>query len=263
MTARGLGGVKEIQSVDQRKIACLHAKERKILTMEATNINRVLAMGLVLLLGFLLGVATRPALAQTLRGYQGYGNMMGGQGGMTQSPDDAEDFDCGDMRMGMMGRMGGGPVGMMEDVDRHFTEMMIPHHEDAVAMADLALQKATHPELKTLAVDIKRVQTAEIEQMRRWYKEWYGTDVPQNGNNSQGMMGMGMGMRMDLAYLSNSTAFDKTFIQMMIPHHNMAVMMSNMVLASGEHHELRELAREIIAGQSAEIRRMRAWYTQW
>jgi uncharacterized protein (DUF305 family) len=166
----------------------------------------------------------------------------------------------------MMGRGGMGGRSGWSNMDRRFIEMMIPHHLDAIDMADLVLKKANHQELKSLASDIKRVQSAEIDQMRAWYKQWYGTEVPAYNSSSRyrGMMpGMGMGMRIDLNYLANADNFDKTFIELMIPHHRMAVMMSNMVLVHGGKAELGELARGIISGQTAEIEKMQTWYAQW
>ncbi|CAD5953559.1 hypothetical protein PCC9214_02712 [Planktothrix tepida] len=61
-----------------------------------------------------------------------------------------------------------GMGGMMGQPDQHFTVMMIPHHEGAIAMADLALQRSQHPEILTLAQFIKDSQTREIEKMRTW-----------------------------------------------------------------------------------------------
>jgi uncharacterized protein (DUF305 family) len=89
-------------------------------------------------------------------------------------------------------------------VDRHFIEMMIPHHQDAIAMADLALTRAKRPDVKKLAEAIKKDQTREIQEMRTWYKQWYGKEVPLISMN-MGMMGnsamqgtpmMGMGKDM-------------------------------------------------------------------
>ncbi len=74
---------------------------------------------------------------------------------------------------------GSDTVGMVTDIDRHFIEQMIPHHEDAVLMAELALTKAEHPELRELATNIKRDQSREIDQMRSWYRSWYGS-IPPN-----------------------------------------------------------------------------------
>ncbi len=59
------------------------------------------------------------------------------------------------------------------DISQHFIEQMIPHHDDAIAMAEIALTKAEHPEIKQLASNIKQSQSAENEQMRTWYKSWY------------------------------------------------------------------------------------------
>jgi uncharacterized protein (DUF305 family) len=171
--------------------------------------------------------------------------------------------------------VGMGGMGIMGEVDRHFIEMMVPHHQTAIEMADLALQKAQHQELKALAADIKRVQAEEIKRMREWYRQWYGMDLPNVTNAparpGNGMMGSGMmgGQNMkgmmsdDLDRLKNAADFDKAFITLMVPHHRMALMMSDMVLMSGEHEELRALARSIITSQSEEIERMGEWRTAW
>ncbi len=199
-------------------------------------------------------------------------------------------------RPGMMS-----PGMMMGQFDQHFIVMMIPHHDGAVAMADLALSRATHPELKKLAQTIKTTQTQEIQQMRTWYKHWYGADVPawgpgkgwgwSNGNQprqgnrqqpvwgpgmgmyrnwddwdrnrgSGGMMGGGM-MGTDLYALKNASDFDREFIQQMIPHHQMGVMMASMVLNSSQRPEIRNLAQSIIKSQTDEINQMQQWYQRW
>jgi uncharacterized protein (DUF305 family) len=82
----------------------------------------------------------------------------------------------GMMGGGMMGggMMGGGNI----DQDRMFLQMMIPHHEAAIRMAQDALQQAEHPEVRTLAQQIITVQQAEIAQMQGWYQQWYGTPTP-------------------------------------------------------------------------------------
>lgn len=61
-----------------------------------------------------------------------------------------------------------------DEFDRAFIEEMIVHHEGAVAMAQLALEKANHAEIKTMANDIISAQTREIETMRDWLQSWYG-----------------------------------------------------------------------------------------
>jgi uncharacterized protein (DUF305 family) len=155
-----------------------------------------------------------------------------------------------------------GQVGMMNDMNREFIENMVPHHQDAVEMSAIALVKAEHPEIKQLAENITISQSSEIEDMRSWYKSWYGTDVPSNSN----MMGFGMGMmgnRTDLKQLENAQPFDKEFIEQMIPHHQMGIMMAKMVLVNSNRQEIRSLAESIIKTQSLEIEEMRNWYRNW
>ena len=163
-------------------------------------------------------------------------------------------------------------MGGRQEMDRHFIEMMIPHHQGAVEMADLALQKAKKPEIQKLAAAIKIDQTKEIEQMKAWYKQWYGTEVPAISMNGMGMhhsRGQGamhsrmMDMNMNLESLKNASDFDKEFIRQMIPHHQMAVMMSQMAFNRATHSQIRDLAQAIIKSQTAEIQQMQQWYQAW
>ncbi len=163
-----------------------------------------------------------------------------------------------------------GPDGVetVGDIDRHFIEQMIPHHEDAVLMAELALAESEHSELRELAANIRRDQSREIDHMRSWYRSWYGVDAPRNGERDdrfgRGMMGMGMmDEHTDLALLEAARPFDQEFIRQMVPHHRMAIMMAQMVLRGSERAEIRELARSIIETQSREIEQMLDWYRDW
>ena len=156
-----------------------------------------------------------------------------------------------------------GPPG--PDVEAHYIREMVPHHEDAVAMAELALQQAEHPEIGQLAGAIKETQTQEIAQLRTWYRQWYGAEVPPSMMASMPMpAGMDRGMPgMDPAALDGATPFDQAFVEAMVPHHRMAVMMSTMALGGAQRTELRALLQQIVAGQSPEIERMLEWYRQW
>jgi len=153
-------------------------------------------------------------------------------------------------------------------IDRHFIEQMIPHHEGAIAMANLALQKAKRPEIKTLATTIIAAQTTEIQSMNGWYKDWFGNAVPKvsTGMMGGGMMsqsGMHMGGQEDMTALENAPDFDKAFIEEMIPHHQLAIMMANMLQSGTNRPPMQQLAKNIIESQSKEIQQMQAWYTQW
>ncbi|MHB1342023.1 MAG: DUF305 domain-containing protein [Coriobacteriia bacterium] len=149
-------------------------------------------------------------------------------------------------------------------IDAMFIVQMIPHHEDAIAMAELALTRAEHPEIKQLAEDVIRTQSAEIEQMRGWYLDWYGESVPQGGG-SFGMMGGGMmgGAFGDLESLRDAEQFDQAFIEQMVPHHEMGIMMARMAGNATNRPEIEELTDSINASQSDEVARMRKWYQDW
>jgi uncharacterized protein (DUF305 family) len=187
-------------------------------------------------------------------------------------------------------------------VDQHFIEMMIPHHQDAIAVADLALTRAKRPEVKKLAEAIKKDQTREIQEMRTWYKQWYGKEVPITSMNDMGMMGnsamqgtpmmsmgknmmnmgqdmmkpdsmmgrgqemMNMGqnmMPMDIEALKTASDFDKEFVRQMVPHHQMAVMMAQMAINRATRPEIRTLSQSIIKSQNAEIAQMQRWQIAW
>jgi uncharacterized protein (DUF305 family) len=146
--------------------------------------------------------------------------------------------------------------------------MMIPHHDGAVKMADIILKRTKRPELRQLATDIKRAQTREIGQMKAWYKQWYKTNVPSTGRSrGMGMMGMGGGgmanmMTAQVQRLENATDSERVFLEEMIPHHKMALMMTAHIVDS-DRPELRTLAKNIMQTQSAEIEKMRQWYKTW
>ncbi len=157
---------------------------------------------------------------------------------------------------------------MSQNIDRHFIEEMIPHHEGAIAMAELALERSKRPEILSLANGIIDAQKRENEEMRNWFREWFGGE-PSNSSSMGGMMGHGaMGMHMvgmegDLEELKSAEDFDLEFISQMIPHHEMAIMMARMLSASTERQEMKTLAQNIITSQSREIQMMNSWYEAW
>ncbi|MEB3171137.1 MAG: DUF305 domain-containing protein [Synechococcaceae cyanobacterium] len=148
-------------------------------------------------------------------------------------------------------------------MDAHFIEMMIPHHDGAIAMAELALTRARHPELKALAERIQTSQTKENAQMRQWYQQWFGGRVPAWPGAGYGM-GMGMpGMGTSLRALRDAPDFDRAFLEQMIAHHRMGVMMASHAQWGTVHPELRDLQAAMVRVQSQEIGQMERWYQQW
>lgn len=151
--------------------------------------------------------------------------------------------------------------------DQRFMVMMVPHHDGAIAMAELALTRASRAEIKELARNIKVSQSRENEQMRSWYRQWYGSELPSWeggmgwGWHHGGMMGPWMGTNLEA--LRRAANFDRAFIEQMIPHHQMGVMMATMELNNSQRPEMRKLAAEMVRVQSEEINKMQSWYRSW
>jgi uncharacterized protein (DUF305 family) len=76
--------------------------------------------------------------------------------------------------MEMMGAMEDpGELENQEPFDRAFIDAMIPHHESAIEMAEVANQETSNPRIKDLTRRIIEAQEGEIEQMTVWREEWY------------------------------------------------------------------------------------------
>lgn len=158
--------------------------------------------------------------------------------------------------------------------DQQFIDMMVPHHESAIAMAEIAQQRAEHPELRTLADEIVAAQSGEIEQLTEWRAEWFGSpDTPSMDQMPMlpGMsmppghsMGSGtMDMSAEVEGLREAEPFDREFIDAMIRHHEQAVEAAEIALTESERDEVRALAEEIIAAQTSEIEQLRDWRESW
>lgn len=144
--------------------------------------------------------------------------------------------------------------------DRAFIDAMVPHHESAIAMASAAKEAGlSQPELVKVADDILATQQVEIDQMKKWRNEWFGSSaIAPNGVAALGLDESEMGMGMDDAdALRNSTDVNKDFAQMMITHHQSAIEMAKLADDRAEHDELKDLAKAIISAQEREIEVMR------
>lgn len=148
-----------------------------------------------------------------------------------------------------------GGVATGADFDRAFIDAMVPHHESALEMARSAQAAGlTEPELEQVADDILATQQTEIDQMKEWRGEWFGSsDVDPEGAVALGMSDEQMGMAHDADDLLNSGDVDSDFATMMIDHHRGAIEMAELALERAEHDELKELAEAIIDAQQREI----------
>jgi uncharacterized protein (DUF305 family) len=149
------------------------------------------------------------------------------------------------------------------DADVTFAQQMIPHHRQAIEMAELAETRASSAEVKNLAADIKGAQDPEIDTMTGWLESW-GEDVP--GGEMSGMdhgdMSMddmpGMMSEEEMADLEAASGadFDQMFLAMMIEHHEGAIDMAKSEQEDGEYADAIALAEDIEEAQTAEIATM-------
>lgn len=140
--------------------------------------------------------------------------------------------------------------------DVQFARQMIPHHAQAVEMADMLPADGVSPELVELADAIAGSQQPEIDQMTAMLERWGFVPPPLKGGHAHEMAGMLS--EEDLAALGAATGaeFERMWLTMMIEHHEGAIDMAEDQLAEGADAEARELAEEIVDVQEAEIARM-------
>ncbi|MFD0902515.1 DUF305 domain-containing protein [Actinomadura sediminis] len=138
--------------------------------------------------------------------------------------------------------------------DVMFAQMMIPHHRQAVEMAELAATRAGSPEVRELAVQIAKAQGPEIRTMTGWLESW---GEPEAGHAGHGMDGMMSGEQMTELEGLSGAAFDRAFLEMMIEHHEGAVTMARDEQARGGFPDAKAMAGAIVRTQRAEIAKMR------
>ncbi|RVX42629.1 uncharacterized protein (DUF305 family) [Nonomuraea polychroma] len=149
------------------------------------------------------------------------------------------------------------PSAAFNDADVMFAQTMIPHHEQAVEMADLAATRASDPEVKKLATTIKAAQDPEIQTMRGWLTEWGKPESDPEGHMGHGMPGMLSEQEMNRLEAAKGKAFDKLFVQQMIAHHKGAIKMARTEQKDGSNPQAKELAKTIETTQKAEVEQMR------
>ncbi len=143
--------------------------------------------------------------------------------------------------------------GDMTGSDAMFLQMMIPHHEQAIVMSDLALKISKTPQILDLAKQIKAAQNPEIMQMKNWLADSGFSEDP--GHSMDGMGGMLSDEDLDVLAKSSGKTFEKLFLRGMIEHHQGAIKMVNMI-SNSANPEIKKFGQSIVNTQSAEIELM-------
>ena len=134
--------------------------------------------------------------------------------------------------------------------DIMFAQMMIPHHEQAIEMSELALKNSQDPEVLALAEEIRAAQSPEIEEMKSWGDSHMGSHA---GHMMDGMLSE---EEINELKSARGVEFDRLFLEGMIKHHEGAIDMADDVDDS-KNPDVAKLAQSILITQRAEIELMK------
>ena len=197
--------------------------------MTRTLVRRVAVAGTALVAGFALGAC---------------GDSSGEHGGM---PD-----------MGAAAASGGSASATSNEADAAFAGHMIVHHQQAVAMAELAESRAGNAEVKKLSARIKAAQSPEIATMTGWLRAWGQPASPAGMEMGHDVMpGVMSDDDMKKLEAMSGKEFDQEFLRMMIAHHEGAIEMAKEETSGGANADAKALAQQIGTSQQAEIDSMK------
>jgi uncharacterized protein (DUF305 family) len=156
----------------------------------------------------------------------------------------------------------------LNEADVTFLQNMVPHHLQAVEMAEMVPNQTSRPELLELSGTIISTQSAEVDQMNGLLEAAGEEPVMEMEGMDHSMGGMDMPGMMDQAAMDElaqlrDQEFDLAFLGAMTEHHAGAIEMAEQVLEEGENPEVTDLARDVIEAQRAEIDQMEGWRQQW
>ncbi len=139
--------------------------------------------------------------------------------------------------------------------DIMFLQMMIPHHQQAIDISNLAMKSSQDAELLALAKIIARDQAAEIKQMEAWLKDAGASE--DMGHSMDGMGGMLSADELSALQAASGKEFDILWLTGMTDHHDGAIHMTQMI-EDARNSEIKAFGEKVIADQSAQIKQMKA-----
>ena len=166
-----------------------------------------------------------------------------------------ESHNMSDMSTGSSDTDATGSESDFNDADVMFAQMMIPHHEQALELADMALDPTlmASEQVKALASQIKSAQDPEIDLMTQWLSEWDQPLMDMSEDHSMTMEGMLSVDEIAALGLLTGEEFDQAWVSAMIAHHKGAIKMADTVKDEGKSARVQELADAIIQAQKSEI----------
>ena len=166
-----------------------------------------------------------------------------------------ESQNMSDMSTDSIGTNATSSESSFNDADVMFAQMMLPHHEQAIELADMALDPTlmAGEQVKTLASQIKSAQDPEIDLMTQWLTDWEKPLMDMSEEHDMSMDGM---LSVDeIAALGQlmGEEFDQAWATAMIAHHKGAIKMAETVKDDGQSTLVQDLANLIMQAQQSEI----------
>ena len=166
-----------------------------------------------------------------------------------------ESQNMSDMSTDSIGTNATSSESSFNDADVMFAQMMLPHHEQAIELADMALDPTlmAGEQVKTLASQIKSAQDPEIDLMTQWLTDWEKPLMDMSEEHDMSMDGM---LSVDeIAALGQlmGEEFDQAWATAMIAHHKGAIKMAETVKDDGQSTLVQDLANLIMQEQQSEI----------
>jgi uncharacterized protein (DUF305 family) len=151
-------------------------------------------------------------------------------------------------------------MGPASTFDRQFIDMLVPHHEATLEMVAIALARSQSAELKTLAEEIQRVQTQEIEDMRAWREAWFGSRATPTLNQAPVLLEPGapvasgtiltIDFGTDVEAVRNAPEpFDTAFVDTVLRHQQRAAEAAELAIRRARQQEILDLSGSILAEQ--------------
>ncbi|MFN2977591.1 DUF305 domain-containing protein [Terriglobus aquaticus] len=146
--------------------------------------------------------------------------------------------------------------------EQGFLDSFPMHHQEAIEMSNLCVEKATHQQLKSLCQHMATSQTDEKQQMQSWFQSWYGgkgmapmTDMAKMKAQHELMMAK--------LHATSGEKFDHAMMVSMGEHHRMGIADTQKCVAQAVHPELKALCGKMEAEQTDDLSKMSSWIKSW
>ena len=163
--------------------------------------------------------------------------------------------DSSNMGMEHEGHSSGASSDLSSD-EIMFLQMMIPHHQQAIDISDLAITKSADAELLALAKSIRDEQAAEIVTMKAWL-DAAGADLDPGHSMGHGMGGMLGDSELAALKAATGKSFDLLWLKGMTGHHDGAIDMAAMI-ENAKNPEIKSFGQAIVSSQSEQNKAMAA-----